>query len=102
MKTITINGVNFTEVKGAKAERLRVSFRHMQSAYSIYALYERPSQAKINAWDYCENVCTRLEGYNNSACGNTCTFSYAFMCLVNGINKLVYITKDNNYICDLF
>ena len=83
----------------AKAVSLYESFLRGSCSHINHA-YERPSQAKLNAFEYCIGLELKCRSNDGVITGhNTSTFSYAFTCeSVEGATYLVYITKDNNYV----
>lgn len=67
--------------------------------YSIYDAYVRPSQNKVDAFKWCEQLKEQLNGkYACIPSFNTFNFTYAFEYL-NELQQicLAYITKDNIY-----
>lgn len=86
MKTTTING---TFYKFKKFEPLH------NGVTSIYELYNRPSQAKVKAFNYWKERLDLIYWMY----GNSCNFSiYGMVKDEKGIEHDVYITKWNSYI----
>lgn len=65
---------------------------------NIFKMYNKPSQAKIKAFNDCISFKAQLEGYNGIITGGNCDkFNYAFKYKENGTEYLVYITPQNDY-----
>lgn len=65
---------------------------------SIYSIYERPSQKKFNANEYCKQLKKELNGVKYCLLGhNSDFFSVGFKFEENGKQYLAYITHANNY-----
>ena len=64
----------------------------------IFAAYARPSAAKIEAWNYCRELCRDLNGYNlRISSRNTYRFSAVFTYTTeNGSKAYAYITPEHD------
>ena len=65
---------------------------------SIYKAYCKPSYAKVRAWDYCKNLCSKFGGKNLKVVNHGCQlFSAGFEFEdENGIPSFMFITKSTN------
>lgn len=63
---------------------------------SIYEAYKNPSEAKRNAWKYCQMMCDTYNGYGLSVIGNNnFVFSAGFRFIDDNNNEhFVYITPS--------
>ena len=70
--------------------------------YDIFDAYDRPSYRKVNAFEYCKDLMHQYNGHGLKITGfNTCTFSAAFVGVVEGVKHLFYITPSYDYIYPL-
>ena len=72
--------------------------RCMNSHYeSLYDCYSRPSERKVYAWQYCQELCDRYDGWNLRILSyNTCKFyaGFFFADPETGVISFMYITPD--------
>lgn len=67
--------------------------------YALHQLYKSYSYHKAQAFDYCVDLCNKLNGYNLKIIGgNSMSFSVGFMFKKDNIEYFAYITKDYNRI----
>ena len=59
---------NSKQIKGAYQSWMR------SNEENIFQAYDRPSHAKINAWEYCENLCKKHNGHGLRVIGHSCHF----------------------------
>ena len=103
-KTITINGVNFTELKGEKVNSLIREYRYAvrKGCYRLWHVYGRFSQAKADAYDECIETMYKVGGSGYYISGyNTCTFSFVYMIKRDDKTYLVKETKCNRFIAEI-
>lgn len=84
-KTITINGANFEPKKYEICKN---------GICDIYDLYEKPSQAKIDAFDERDE---RLDGIYWMRGGSHFFSIFGYITDEDGERYEVYITRDHNY-----
>ena len=66
----------------------------------IYSAYDRPSREKVQAWEYCKNVCNEVGGYDLVISSkNTFRFSAVFKFIADGKPAYGYITADYDRYC---
>lgn len=72
--------------------------RYLRSSDTqLFDCYDKPSQAKFNAYDYCLSLFREYNGSDFRIIGyNTFGFSVGFMFEKDGKTYLAYITKDND------
>ena len=73
--------------------------------YDVESVYDRPSSAKLAAWDYVEGLCERVNGTGLAVSShNTFTFTanFYFINPDNGREMMALITPAHNhaYYCD--
>lgn len=80
----------FQKKKASEATTIRYN--------SLYQCYDRPSQAKQNAFEYCLELVRALGGENYGIIGYNCNaFSFGFTFTNDyGVECFAYITKDYN------
>lgn len=100
MKTITIKGYVFSLVKEDTNRASDILRRaNNDEGTSLWNVYGRTSEAKINAMCDCVNMKIRLHGTNGHITShNTFQFAYAFTFDYKGTNFTALITRDNNYL----
>ena len=77
-------------------------YRHKNESYDILTFYKKPSNNKINAWNYCKELASKNNGNDLHICGgNSSVFSAGFTMMENDKKYLVYITRDNEYKIEL-
>ena len=81
---------NTTQMKNAYHQFLGQYFQSLRDCY------DRPSEAKEAAYDYCLDLCNRYNcSYNYTIMGyNTFSFSFGFAGEINGKEAFFYITKS--------
>lgn len=93
---------HFSLVKGEHAKSLFKAHQRSINHYGIRDLndcYTKPSQAKIQAYDYCENMALNYQSNDYTITGyNSNQFSFSFTFKHYGKLYLAYITKDYNYL----
>lgn len=70
---------------------------------NIWDAYDRPSSAKVKAWDYCRELCAEMGGYDLLISSrNTFQFSavFKFMDDETGVVGYAYITRDYDRFCE--
>lgn len=74
-----------------------------RAALDLYDAYERPSAAKVRAWNDCRRLCEDLGGHGLRVTGwNSSIFSAAFLYDgPRGEACMCYITKGNRYFFDV-
>lgn len=86
---------------------MRNAYERYESSrdYDLFSCYERPSHAKMQAWEYCKSLCEKHDGYGLKIIGfNTMSFSAGFVGEIDGEIAFFYITKDYDRwanICDV-
>lgn len=91
----TINGYRFTFHPRAKAPG---AFRGYESLSECYNHY---SNAKLNAYRYCVDMCDSLHGFNFAITSYNCmmfTVMFDFYHPVTGELMRVHITRDYNHL----
>lgn len=79
---------------------MRSNYRHYLSnghnmPTDIYEAYEKPSVYKVQAWNYCKDLCKQYDGHCPAITGKNCmAFSVGFIGYVDGIKCYFHITKD--------
>ena len=104
MANITINGVNFTELRGQKVHDLVREYRNAErrGCYRLWQVYGHFSQAKANAYDDCIYTMQQVGGSGYYISGyNTCEFSFVYMIRQDDKTYLVKETKCNRYIAEI-
>lgn len=89
-----------------RERRARSNYKWYQQSdmRSLADAYGRYSQAKANAWRYCEDLCERYNGTNLKVISNNChkfTAGFEFMCPSTGVVMFMYITKDYDTIVEV-
>lgn len=70
--------------------------------YSLYDAYDRFSEAKAEAWKYCEERKKEKCGHGLKVIGaNSCFFSAGFEFEEEGANKFMYITHTDDYVWEV-
>ena len=67
------------------------------NATSLDDVYGRYSRAKVNAWNYCIDLCIRLNGHNLKIVSfnqNIFTAGFIFADKETGVLKFMYITPN--------
>ena len=90
-----------TNVKGTtkKGSGLICSY-NMATARNLFDCYASVSRAKVAAFNSCMDFMKRMHGYDSRICSfNSFSFSFAFRFKdeTTGGEKLMYITRDNDY-----
>ena len=78
------------------------AYQNRRWTYSdIWHAYDRPSAAKVAAWEYCRQLCDKLNGYDLLiASRNTFAFSVVFTFEdEDGRECYAYITRDYDRFC---
>lgn len=71
--------------------------RNWKTVTDIYGAYKTPSIYKVQAWEYCKDLCKRLRGRDLRIVGwNSMKFSvvFRFTDRTNGKEAVAYITRD--------
>lgn len=90
-KDIIINGLYFKE----KKDLFMYYNYYKYNLKSIFDLYDRPSQYKVNAYDKLCDYAISIGAVDYGCCsGNSCAFTF----MIINKNNIMYFTKDNNYI----
>lgn len=80
------------------------AYGHPQYTYrSIWEAYENPSWNKQKAWNYCKELCNKLNGFDLVISSrNTFSFSavFSFNDPETGVLCYAYITKDYDRYCE--
>ena len=77
--------------KGEQLKEIATCF----DGYELDDVYNRPSCYKVEAWEYCKNLCRKYKGTNlHIVSHNIRIFSVSF----NIGDKVAYITATNNYL----
>lgn len=102
-KTITIKGVNFTQLTGKKADELVNEYVRAKRQGNMYLwdVYGRCSRAKQIAFDDCYIICNKLDGspmYISSY--NTCMFTLVYWFKHEDKAYIVKETHCNRYIAE--
>ena len=85
-----------------KKDRQIVRAYEWSDKYSLYRAYKSFSQAKAEAWEYCEALCEKKGGRGLKVIGaNSSFFSAGFLFEEDGRKKLMYITKSDDRVIDL-
>lgn len=93
------------EIRDTSAARRKIALKngawalsHRNFCYDdIFDAYDKPSRDKILAWEYCKNLCERLNGWNLIISSkNTYQFSavFEFVDYETGVLSVAYITRD--------
>lgn len=84
-------------VKSTKALR-DAYWKYNKSNYNgIYDAYDRPSYAKVKAWEYCRDLCENLKGSNLKVVGfNMFKFSAGFTFNMDNKKYFMYITDTSD------
>lgn len=86
--------------KSQRIAREAAVYAYAHPAYTyrdIYEAYDRPSVSKVRAWEYCEQLCADLGGFDLViASRNTFSFTavFKFFDLETGALSYAYITRD--------
>ncbi|MBQ0112276.1 MAG: hypothetical protein KBT03_04015, partial [Bacteroidales bacterium] len=65
---------------------------------NIFQAYGKPSQEKIKAYSYCEQICKEYDGKNIKVVGaSTYIFTVGFEITYNDEQCFVYITPQHNW-----
>ena len=70
---------------------------------NLWQAYDRPSQAKENAWNYCETLQAKYNGFGLEVITkNTCVFTAGFLFEdpETGVLKFMHITPSYDTIID--
>lgn len=96
----TMNAARTRAAKAAFAGYSRPSYYHKNG---IYSAYTRPSVYKVRAWEYCKELCRKLNGRGLMILGHGAqTFSVGFTFTdPEGVNRFAYITRDYNSVCEI-
>lgn len=94
-------------IENTSAKNQRIAREYAEFAYrrgyvyrDIFAAYNKPSIAKIRAWDYCKRLCKEMNGHDLIICArNSMKFSACFKFESDGKNCYAYITKDYDRFC---
>lgn len=85
-----------------KRDRKRAIAYLMSDKHSLYDAYGRFSNAKAEAWRYCEELKNKYNGEGLKVIGaNSSFFSAGFLFEEDGKQKLMYITHGGNYKIDM-
>ena len=86
-----------TEIKGKKLLGFYQSYCR-STEYNIFQAYNRPSDAKIRAFDYCLDLMSKLDGHGIRIVGHNCmTFSAGFEFEKDGRRYYCHITPTYDY-----
>lgn len=91
-------------LKKATKSQAKKFYRNFINSHccDIFEAYARPSYRKIKAFKYCEDLEKQYNGHGLRITGyNTCTFSAAFIGVVEDKPHLFYITPSYDYIYPL-
>lgn len=71
--------------------------------YSLYDAYDKPSSRKEAAWEYCQNLCAKYDGWGLKVISRNCfIFTAGFLFLsTSGKEKFMYITPNYDRVCDV-
>lgn len=103
MKTLKINGVNFSLLTGKKAEALTRDYNYAErnGCTHLWNVYGRCSYAKERAFEECDEIRRKVGGYTMYISGfNTCTFSLVYLLRYEGKEYIVKETHCNRYIAE--
>ena len=96
-KTITINGVEFENITAPKQRAAIVDDIDRTSLVSIFDIYNRPSNTKIDIFNEWENFFDDISSARFGCLrGSSNTFSYGAVASYAGRELYFYITKDHN------
>ena len=85
-----------------KKDMARVTAYRMSDKQSLHDAYGRFSNAKAEAWRYCEDLMNMYDGEGLKVIGaNSSFFSAGFLFEEDGKKKLMYITHGGDYKIDL-
>lgn len=85
-----------------KAQRGHYEMYCRSTDYSLYDAYGRFSQAKANAWEYCENLMREKDGRGLKVVGHNCNvFSAGFIFEENGKEYFMYITPTRDEVIEI-
>ena len=72
------------------------SYLNANNGDNLFKIYDRPSEEKWKALEYCKKLYSEMEGASNFQIivGNTYQFSVGFMQEENGNIYFIYITRD--------
>ena len=108
MAYLSLKRANYEVIKKGtkKAEHLYNSYKWSMNYYgrrNLYYCYDRPSQAKIRAYEYCIGMLADFEGCKGyTVIGYNCMqFSFGSFVWLEGKMYLMYITKSHNYLVEL-
>lgn len=102
MKEIKIENVSKKNQRIAKAAAEHAYNNRRWTYNSIWEAYERPSAAKVAAWDYCRDMCKALGGWDMIISSkNTSVFSVVFTFAEPSTGAIcyAYITRDYDRFC---
>lgn len=97
--------INNTSKKGQRIAKAAAehAYNNRRWTYdSIWNAYEKPSAAKVKAWDYCRELCAKLGGFDLIISSkNTMVFSVVFKFIdpETGALSYAYITRDYDRFC---
>ena len=99
-----MNCIEKTSKKDQKIARERAVYAYNNRRWtydSIWKAYEKPSNAKVRAWDYCKELCRENNGHDLIITARNCMkFSAVFKFEdENGDLCYCYITKDYDRFC---
>lgn len=72
----------------------------INDGYWLDDVYEKPSQTKLNAWEWCfEQYSKDNKAFDFHICShNTFNFSVAWYTVINGEQAIRMETRDNSYL----
>ena len=102
------NPVKNTSKKNQRIAKDKTSYVYDTGNYTkyptnIFSAYKKPSVEKIKAFEYCENLCKELDGFNLVIpCHGVQTFSVTFEYADKdtGVICRAYITRDYDRFCE--
>ena len=87
----------------ARAAAVHAYNNRRWTASDIWEAYDRPSAAKVRAWDYCRELCANMGGFDLLISGWNCMqFSvvFKFEDENTGVLCYAYITRDYDRFCE--
>ena len=84
----------FTELKNNNIEQLEQAIHSKWNKKDIFKAYDKPSNAKINVWNYWKDYVIENNCYNLVITGYNC---FHFTIMFEDENYIYKITASNNY-----
>lgn len=95
--------INNTKKRDQRIAREAASFAYANRRWmysDIWEAYNKPSAAKVAAWEYCKRVCAEVNGHDLIISGrSSMVFSAVFKFEDNGKPCYGYITKSYDRYC---